>query len=219
MNKNNYQQNISMRGITKLTGEQIIEMLKPELIPGERIVQCLDKESFGGKYYRPRWFVTSEGRVYSGYKGRWLEPYCRKTGVKNKEGKRTESRYYLTSVRGNVLVHLLVLNYFGDKTPVKLFGEKNVEGHHIFGFDSTKSCQENSRIDNIQYVDKPRHKKVLNKLRFFKREDMEHMDGELQFLINNYKHNPNAGIKINYTEDGRKEYQIILKCNGNRKEE
>ena len=66
------------------------------LLKGEQIVQCLD-ESTKGMYY-PGWAVTSEGRVWSINRNRWLIPHY-------------QNGYWRV---GNCYVHLLVDHYFCD---------------------------------------------------------------------------------------------------------
>lgn len=82
-------------------------------LPGEHLVQCLDDTSFGGKFYKPEWAVSDQGRVWSIQYGMWLAPFTDKT----------KGRYWKYKIDRPVIGRELIANYWCDKREVNTYGE------------------------------------------------------------------------------------------------
>ena len=133
------------------------------LLPGEKIKHCIDKKSFGGKYYHPRWVVTNLGRTWSLFLNDWVVPQ-----IVKKKG----CWAYSTKIPGKytVYVHLLVLCYFADESDriaVEEFTEIGVDGHHIRALSipdflkgrghrqaKIDACMRDSRKSNLCYQER-----------------------------------------------------------------
>lgn len=189
--------------------------IEKELYSGEKIKQCLDKESFGGKYYNPVWVVTDKGRIYSLAHKKWLKPSLVNVGKKRKDGSYPEKRYKVSNSAGKVLyVHGLIANYFCDKTAVRKYGEKMVEVHHKHAFDVKKSCEENNCADNLYYTEKGLHRKLLNLIQSGKFKKKEDVDNQIWLMINSFPHNPGSTVHIVTQPDGSPQLIIKLKLKG-----
>lgn len=113
---------------------------------GEQLVHCLDAQSFEGKYYAPEWAASNYGRAYSLAKNKWLAPQAIGT-----------NRAYW-GFKGHIQpkVHQLVLNYFpneSDKTALKFFGEKNVEGHHIIPIEIPEELKVHTEENKLKRME------------------------------------------------------------------
>lgn len=148
--------------------------IEAQLHEGERIVHCLDKESFNARYYNPCWLVTSEARIFSLYDMCWREPYQDEAGCghRDAEGNYSQRPYYLYNTNNyamecagidsnlKIYIHRLIANYFCDKKVIEQHGEDNCEVHHIVPYNYDRSCTENNRASNLQYILKDTHRAV-----------------------------------------------------------
>ena len=212
------------------------EELIKQAFPGENYKQCLDKVSFGMRYYNPVWVVTDEAHVWSLKLMRALPGYQDDGGTKNKDGEYTQHRYHLKnswyeSVKASgrkyplrVYFHQLVANYFCDKLAITLFGEEECVPHHIFGYDESASCQWLNRAKHIQYVKKEHHK-LLNALqKGIKPEDFEKYGLENSAVMRHLVQNAKAkrmyhgqeivtGVKVTYNSDGSSQLTCVIPIN------
>lgn len=192
--------------------EQKVE-IERQLLPGETMVHCIDSESFGGKFYNPRWVATSESRVYSLTRKRWLRgtaKYCR-----NKTGEVTRVNWTLTNTEcgKDITVHQLIANYFCDKTVVEQFGEENVHVHHIWGYDPEKSCQENNRAEHLQYIVK-KHHTFLNNLQRGTYRIPEHVSYDVRTTYNTIMYlypRRRAAVRLVYDAAGTMSFSTTLR--------
>lgn len=149
------------------------------LQPNEEIVQCLSEEE-DGRYYNPKWFVSSEGYLMSvasstlkilkpsikfGGKKSGCESkitdYVKNYGQKISAGQTPQYYFYVNTYGGKrkeVRMHRLIAHYFAEdfrdnKTEVW-------EAHHIKAMDWNKSPQENNCAKNLQAVKPKQHKGV-----------------------------------------------------------
>lgn len=205
-----------------------------EAFPGEQFKQCLDKDSFNMRYYNPMWVVTDHGNIWSLWSERPLKVYRNKVGKKNKVGEYSVFKYcyrnnWYESVQKNgakdmliIAPHRLVANYFCDKTVIDLYGEANVEVHHIFGYDETAENTEINQVSQIQYTLKGDHI-LLNALqKGTELSNLEHNKGlkhklnlddpYIQKIIQNAKRVDGFqnGLKMIYHEDGTTDLQVII---------
>lgn len=134
-----------------------------ELEPGEKLVHCLDKKSFEGKYYNPNWAVSNYGRVYSLCDNDWITPVV--------IGK--YQKYWAinggTKRNGMVYIHLLVANYFCNKRIFDDFPADEIEVHHKKAIiipkkvkyadkeKRIKHCMEYNNAANLAYTYKLDH--------------------------------------------------------------
>ena len=193
--------------------EEQKDRIEEQLVVGEEMKHCLDKKSFGGKYYNPCWVVTSKGRIYSLYKKAWMNPWLDSIGKRKKDGSYPEKRYCLKGDR-KVWVHLLVANYFCDKAAVELYGEKNVDVHHRIVFDADKSCEENNYAGNLYYTERGLHQQMLNRIQRGTYKKGENMDSCTWFAVNNVAHNPGSTVHIETQPDGKLLLKTHLKLRG-----
>lgn len=100
----------------------------------EKFKQCLDRQSFNGKFYDPKKVISNYGRV-------WSLNVCR--FIKQD---RSISGYYRVPVsalgktinpRNHLMIHQTVANYFCDKKAVEIYGEANVKAHHKYSHKKT----------------------------------------------------------------------------------
>lgn len=124
----------------------------------EQIVQCKPP-------YPPYWFVSNMGYLFTSYfkKLRIVKPLHRKTGEKNKEGKRTGQDWYYWNSYGDqkqkkVTMHKLIAEHFCENP----YTDEEVELHHIqkkssFTPDQADLC---NRATNLQYLPKDVHKRA-----------------------------------------------------------
>lgn len=140
--------------------------IKKHMLPGEKFVQCLDKKSFGGKYYYPQYVVTNKGRVWSLAHKKWMIPQM---------AKEIANAYWsinpkVDGVTKTIYIHCLVNNYFrndSDEIALEFFDEENVHCHHIFalniperlkgeghGDEKIAHCMKFSCKDNVVYQEK-----------------------------------------------------------------
>lgn len=97
----------------------------------------------------PNYHFTSEGRVYSWYVNRFLEPDDNIGKKKRGEGKKSYIQYHLINKDGEnkkVYAHILVWQAFGN-CPIP----KDYEIHHINGESTDNS------IENLKLVTKAEH--------------------------------------------------------------
>lgn len=192
--------------------KKILEQLQAD----EQIKHCLDKTSFNARFYNPCWLVTSEARIFSLHTMDWLDPYQDKDGCgcKNAAGEYLQKPYFLRSSNEyammccnvksglRIYIHQLVANYFCDKTVVKEYGEENCEVHHIIPYNYERSCTENNRAANLQYVEKEAHREAT-KLSTGKIEG----DALSKLMANTVaaqKKSGNAGVEVVDNGDGFK---------------
>ena len=179
-----------------------------ELMEGEIIVHCLDDKSFGGKFYFPKWAVTNKARVYSLYKNDWLKSHRKKSGKKLKNGIYSTQRDCIDHTN----VHQLVANYFCDKTPIDLYGEKNVEVHHRYSFNPNKSCEENNCAENLRYEYKPDHKEITS-MQNGSYVIPEETDFLIRILMNTIAYHKKGMVDITYNDLGEKEMNLSVQLN------
>ncbi|MBQ8814044.1 MAG: hypothetical protein IJZ85_06095 [Lachnospiraceae bacterium] len=191
----------------------------------EQIKHCIDNKM--PEYYHTGWAVTSEGRVWSLNRNRWLVP-------------RNQNGYWRVE---NIYVHRLVDYYFlsDEEKIIKMVLEehnKNCnesdrwsgEVHHIIAgskADSTKMTNE-ERIEACM--------KVNNKANlFFQIENVDHKDvhrimkGEKTIgekkgteqldVFNSIVRNSKPSAYISYDENGKKMINMTLKLKGTTPEE
>lgn len=187
--------------------------IEAQLHEGERIVQCLDKKSFNARYYNPCWLVTSEARIFSLYDMCWREPYQDKAGCgyRDAEGIYSQKPYYLYNTNKyakecagvdfdlKVYIHRIVANYFCDKNAIEQYGEHDCEVHHIIPYNYDRSCTENNRASNLQYISKDTHREVTQ----VSEGNIEGNFG-VKLMANTTAHlkrSGNAGVKYNLNED------------------
>ena len=190
------------------------QLPKIELLPDEVLIQCLDKESFNGKYYIPYWAISNKGRCWSIWKCGWLNLSL--WGNKN--------RYWgLTYLRNGKMTHIkvswLVANYFCDKTPIDLYGEDGVDVHHGFAIlipdeiknsldpdDRRRNCMYFNNADNLFYEESAFHREVIHTFIKGKTEaGVDAIDPNDVFLNNFVKglsDSDKKSIHSEYREDG-----------------
>ena len=193
--------------------EEQKEEIERQLLPGELMVHCIDTESFGGRFYNPRWVATSESRVYSLPRKRWLKGTAKP--CKNKAGDVTRVNWTVTNTENkkDITVHQLTANYFCNKTVVEQFGEENVHVHHIWGYDPEKSCQENNRAEYLQYIVK-KHHTFLNNLQRGTYRIPENVGQDVRTTYNTIKHlypRGRASVRLLYDADGTMTFNTTLR--------
>lgn len=188
----------------KATFEEIKNTL--DLIENEEIVHCLDKESFNGRYYFPKWAVTNMGRVYSLAVRKWCKAYLGDEGHKNNENKYSQATYRVNKTK----VHLLVANYFCDKTPIQLYGEKGIEVHHITRYDKNKSCMENNNSNNLVYVRKEDHATILTKIQNGNYEIPDGTDQIVRNAIDSFGMDERNNISLKYDKENNLTMDICI---------
>ena len=173
----------------------------------EEIKQCLDKDSFDGRYYNPAWVATSKGRVYSLWKKDWLSIRKKEGGGRNENGEYTGTKYFY--VGGKVSAHGLTCNYFGDKKPIEVFGEKNVEVHHARGFDENKSLEENNCANCLNYIYTPTHRNVVNQIEDGKAPECSSMD--IKIAAANVAYHEDTAVSYKVNGEGKEEITMSFK--------
>lgn len=216
------------------------ELIKENLLPSEEIKQCLDTESFNGRYYNPIWVVTSEARIWSLDKCGWYGQHTTKQGRPNAKGEYIQvQRYHAknaweetvkragTKDQVQVYYHQIVANYFCDKTAIKLFGEDGCVPHHLFGYykftsDDSICCRWINRAKHLCYVRKYDHKFLsalqngtLETLKQKKKCEYDINDPFMRMLIDNGKFEAGNrklmnAVLVTYGNDGIAKFEV--KC-------
>lgn len=186
------------------------------LEPDEQYAHCIDSESFGGRYFLPQMVVTSYGRIFtlSDNKPRQIKCYLEECGPRNKKGELIQKKYFYRIGNGehilNIKAHQIVANYFCDKSVVEMYGEENVEVHHIGGYDTSYPNTYLNRWDRLQYAYIPSHNDMsLMQRGSFKRFDID--DPLMQMAISNAKC---GDIFSKISADGTEEIHVLAKCDG-----
>lgn len=181
------------------------ELIESQLMPGELYKHCTDTISFNGRYFVPCWVVTSKSRIWSLKLSRWIKTY--------REKKR--DCVYASNPKRTLSVHLLVANYFCDKSVVELYGEENVEGHHEESFDPEKTNEENNNAGNVQYIVKSDHhdiNRVVKSGTFRSKDGTVEADERAEEIARAVKKSAKEGFpvkqSITYDESGNATYHV-----------
>lgn len=176
--------------------QEQLGLIESLLEPNEKIAHCTDSDSFKGAFYRPEWIATSHARVWSLRYKKWLRPQMR-----------TPNKFSYA----NILVSRLVANYFCDKKVVEMFGEENVEVHHMKPLNVEKPDNRVNYASNLQYIRKDLHREITLIQYGYKLPEYIEFDRVTENSGNSIAMDPRESqIRIIYKEDGS--YSLNIKC-------
>lgn len=186
------------------------EAIKALMLPGEKFVQCLDNESFNGKYYHPMWVATSFGRVYSLASKKFLAIKPKAVGARKKNGEYSGTSYYY--IGGKISAHRLTANYFCDKRAIKKYGEAAVVVHHIQEFDASFGLVENNTSTNLCYMPRKIHIAIVNKM--YDGIAPIEIGKEVAMLIPTFVYHDSKGIRFWVDDNGEDHLKMEICIQG-----